>query len=152
MSSQKPPSAKPLPQKPFKVIHNPLLRPLPLTPLQALPQLPQSRPRADSDTLPQNSHQLKNLKITQYCRIQVHEARDGAPGLVQYWIRADYVLSDRLKESEVPEGHWPKLVELAEAVCGDRSVKEVRMLTAFYSPDDTTKVDMKVESLPLELQ
>lgn len=152
MSSQKPPSAKPLPQKPFKVIPNHPLRTHLAAPLQALPQLPQSRPRADSDTLPQNSHQLKNLKITQYCRIQVHEARDGAPGLVQYWIRADYVLSDRLKESEVPEGHWPKLVELAKAVCGDRSVKEVRMLTAFYSPNDTTKVDMKVESLPMELQ
>ncbi|KAL5086098.1 hypothetical protein Trisim1_009585, partial [Trichoderma cf. simile WF8] len=98
---------------------------------------------------------LKNLKITQYCRIQVHEARDGAPGLVQYWIRADYVLSDRLKDSDVPKGHWPKLVELAEAVCGDGSASsrsEVRMLTAFYSPNDTTKVDMKVESLPLELQ
>ncbi|KKO99587.1 hypothetical protein THAR02_08321 [Trichoderma harzianum] len=123
--------------------------------LQSPPKLPQSRPRADSDTLPSNSHQLKNLKITQHCRIQVHEARDGTPGLVQYWIRADYVLSDRLKDSDVPKGHWPKLVELAEAVCGDRSAdsrNEVRMLTAFYSPDDTTKVDMKVESLPMELQ
>ncbi|KAL6700670.1 hypothetical protein J3F84DRAFT_344195 [Trichoderma pleuroticola] len=160
MSSSIPTAAKPLPQIPPKVISNLPIRTRPLAPLQALPQLPtpnsphSDRPRRDSDTLPSNSHQLKNLAITHYHRIEVCEARDSAPELVQYWISADAINSGLLEETQVPAGHWPKLVQLAKDVCGDRSVnsrKEARFLTAFYSPDEEIKVDIKVESLPPDL-
>ncbi|KAK4075427.1 uncharacterized protein Triagg1_4548 [Trichoderma aggressivum f. europaeum] len=110
--------------------------------------------RRDSDTLPSNSHQLKNLAITHYHRVKVHEPRGSSPALVQYWISADHVLSGRLKETTVPAGHWPRLVKLAKDVCADRSVSsqnEVRILTAFYSPDEEMKVDIKVESLSPDL-
>ncbi|KAL6798906.1 hypothetical protein GGI42DRAFT_62633 [Trichoderma sp. SZMC 28013] len=165
MSSSKPTPAETLPQVPRRLIFNLPIRTRPLIPLQALPLLPvqpqsptpsspqNDRPRRDSDTLPSNSHQLKNLAITHYCHIKVHDARDSSPGLVQYWISADTVLSDHLKETKVPAGHWPKLVALAKDVCGDRGVNsrnEVRMLTAFYFPNEEMKVDVKVESLPLE--
>ncbi|KAL7958738.1 hypothetical protein V8C34DRAFT_323859 [Trichoderma compactum] len=165
MSSSKPIPAENLPQVPPRLTLNLVVRTRPLAPLQAVPQLPvqpqspgpsspqNDRPRRDSDTLPSNSHQLKNLAITHYCHVKVHDAHDSAPGLVQYWISADTVLGDRLKETEVPAGHWPKLVALAKDVCGDRSVSsrnEVRILTAFYFPDEEMKVDVKVESLPLK--
>ncbi|UKZ46484.1 hypothetical protein TrVGV298_000688 [Trichoderma virens] len=148
------------PPRPTSLPPNKPLPPLPRKPLTRLSERPESptpyssqncRCRRDSDTLPPNSHQLKNLAINHYRHIEVHPARGSVPAKVQYWISADDVLNDRLKETKVPAGHWPKLVQLAKDVCGERSVnpqKEVRILTAFYSPDEEMNVEMKVESNP----
>ncbi|KAL7914858.1 hypothetical protein GGI35DRAFT_474570 [Trichoderma velutinum] len=154
MSSSTP--SKPIPTKPLPAIPPKALSHLPTRPQSPNPYSPQNgRSRRDSDTLPSNSHQLKNLAITHYHRIEVHPARASAPAMVQYWISADDVLNDRLKETKVPAGHWPRLVQLAKDVCGERSVNphnEVRILTAFYSPDEEMDVDIKVESLPPKLE
>ncbi|KAL7942172.1 hypothetical protein V8C42DRAFT_360256 [Trichoderma barbatum] len=150
MSSSTSPN-KPLPPIPPKSLHRLSSRPRSLTPQP----LQISKSRRDSDTLPPNSHQLKNLGISHYHHIEVHPAHGSTKPKVQYWISADDVLNDRLKETKVPLGHWPKLVQLAKDVCGERTVnsqKEVRILTAFYSPDEEMKVEMKVESRPPKVE
>ncbi|KAL7936946.1 hypothetical protein V8C35DRAFT_277447 [Trichoderma chlorosporum] len=151
--SSTPSKQDPFPQKPLPPIpHKPFLAHPPTRPQSPTPYSPQNcKSRRDSDTLPSNSHQLKNLAISHYHRIEVHPASASGPATVQYWISADDVLNDRLKETKVPAGHWPRLVQLARDVCGERSVNprsEVRMLTAFYSPNEEMKVEMKVEPCP----
>ncbi|TFB04072.1 hypothetical protein CCMA1212_003700 [Trichoderma ghanense] len=96
---------------------------------------------------------LKTLpNINHYHRISIQPAHGSTPAKVQYWISADDVLGDRLKETSVPRGHWAQLVQLAKTACGEqqqggnRRDGEVRILTAWYCPDGDGKVEMAFET------
>ncbi|KAH0498294.1 hypothetical protein TgHK011_005550 [Trichoderma gracile] len=100
-------------------------------------------------SLPSSSSNRTLPNINHYHRISIQPAQGSQPAKVQYWIAADDVLGDRLKETNVPRGHWARLVQLAKTACGERQglkEGEVRIITAWYCPDGEGEVEMAVET------
>jgi hypothetical protein len=102
-------------------------------------------------SLPSSSNNRSLPNINHYHRISIHPAHGSTPAKVQYWIAADHVLGDRLKETNVPRGHWAQLVQLAKTACdewqqGLRDEKVRVIITALYCPDGDGEVEMAVET------
>ncbi|KAL7814684.1 hypothetical protein V8C44DRAFT_363604 [Trichoderma aethiopicum] len=106
-------------------------------------------------SLPSSSKNRTLPGINHYHRIAIQPARGSTPARVQYWISADDVLGDRLGETNVPRGHWARLVQLAKTACGQQEGQkqglregEVRIITAWYCPDGDGdgEVEMAVET------
>lgn len=137
--------------------------------LQNLTQ-PKDTSRPDSFTLPpttalsQNSglanphldvDALNLLTQEGFYHVEFYPAQVSSPLQVQYWLRAEDVLTGLPGKDRVPSGHWPKLVQLAqETSIGQRSgqgserkgpeVQEVRLLTALYTPGQEEDTVMDV--------
>ncbi|PTB78274.1 hypothetical protein M440DRAFT_17848 [Trichoderma longibrachiatum ATCC 18648] len=103
-------------------------------------------------SLPSSSKSRTLPGINHYHRIAIQPARGETPARVQYWISAYDVLGDRLGETNVPRGHWARLVQLARTACGEgqKGLREgeVRIITAWYCPDGDGdgEVEMAVET------